>query len=101
MWFVGGGSGTDRAVPIKAEKVTLTVEKELVLDAAPLALAGESVGECSHFTARAEWLRAMSEFDAHGHILFMGKEYDLKIRFPGGHDPYHAEHRGHEKYHDE
>jgi len=101
VWFVGGGNDTHRAVPIEADKVTLTVEKELVLDAAPLVLAGESVGNCSHFAARAGWLGAMAEFTAHGHILFKGKEFDLTIRFPHGHDPHHGEHHGHEKSHHE
>ena len=97
LWFVGGGNDTNRAVPVKADKLTLTVEKELVLDAAPLVLAGESAGDCSHFTAQARWLSAMEEFDAYGRVLFKGQEYELHIHYPHGYDPHHG--HGHEHEH--
>ena len=102
LWFVGGGNDTHRAVPVKADKIRLTVEKELILDAAPLVLAGESTGNCSHFAAKTGWLGAMKEFEAHGHILFKGQEFDLIIHYPHGHDPHHGhEHESeHESRHD-
>lgn len=90
VWFVGGGNDTDRAVPIKADSITLTIEKELVLNASPLVLAGESDDNCSHFTARAGWLGAMSEFTAHGDVRFKGREFGLLIRYPHGYDPHHG-----------
>ena len=98
LWFVGGGNDTHRAVPIGADKVELIVKKKLVLDAAPLLLAGETEGDCSHFVARADWLSGMKEFTAHGDITFKGHEYELLIRYPDGYDPFHseAEHHGSE-----
>lgn len=98
LWFVGGGNDTHRAVPIKSDMVRLTVEKELVLDATPLALAGESEGNCSHFSTRAGWLAEMNEFTAHGRVQFKGQEFDLLIRYPDGYDPHHGE--GHEHSHE-
>ena len=97
LWFVGGGNDTHRAVPIKADNVRLIVEKELILDAAPLVLAGESEGNCSHFTARADWLGALKEFSARGRVMFKGQELDLVIRYPHGYDPHHG--HGHEREH--
>ena len=101
LWFVGGGNDTHRAVPIKADKVKLMVEKELILDAAPLVLAGESADNCSHFTAQAHWLVAMEEFSAHGRVLFKGQEYELHIHYPHGYDPYHGHAHEHEHNHHE
>lgn len=97
LWFVGGGNDTDRAVPIKADEIKLTIEKDLVLRADPLVLAGESQGSCSHFIAHCDWLSAMEEFAAHGHVLFKGQEFDLVIRYPQGYDPHHGP--GHEREH--
>ena len=99
VWFVGGGNDTHRAVPIKADSIKLTVEKELVLNAAPLVLAGESKGNCSHFTARAGWLGAMEEFTAHGDITFKGREFELLIHYPHGYDPHHGGEHEHEHEH--
>lgn len=90
LWFVGGGNDTHRAAPIKADRVKLTVEKELVLDAAPLALAGEGEGACSHFTAHCDWLGAMGEFVAHGQVRFKGQDFELVIHYPQGYDPHHG-----------
>jgi len=99
LWFVGGGNDTHRAVPINAGKVELVVEKKLVLDAAPLILAGETEGNCSHFLARADWLREMKEFTARGHILFKGREFELLIRYPEGYDPFHGGGEEHDSAH--
>jgi hypothetical protein len=98
LWFVGGGNDTNRAVPIQADTVKLTVEKDLVLEAAPLVLAGEKKGTCSHYTARAEWLSAMGDFTAHGRVLFKGQEFDLFLRYPEGYHPHHG--HGHAHQHD-
>jgi hypothetical protein len=99
LWFVGGGNDTDRAVPIKADKIRLTVEKELILNAAPLVLAGETEGNCSHFSAHCDWLGSMKEFVAQGHVMFKGQEFELSIRYPHGYDPHHG--HGHEHEHHE
>lgn len=99
LWFVGGGNDTHRAVPIKADEIKLTVEKDLVLQADPLLLGGESVGRCSHFAARCDWLGAMGEFAAHGNIVFKGREFDLLIRYPQGYDPHHGRDNQHEHTH--
>lgn len=101
LWFVGGGNDTHRAVPIKANKVKLRVEKELVLDAAPLVLAGEAEDNCSRFAAQCDWLGAMKEFVAHGHIQFKGQDFDLLIRYPHGYDPHHGHGHEHEHEHHE
>ena len=100
VWFVGGGNDTDRAVPVKAHDIRLTVEKELLLEAAPLVLAGESEDNCSHFTTNCEWLGAMDEFEAHGHVLFKGQEMELIIHYPEGYDPHHGDAAGHEHHHE-
>ena len=93
VWLVGGGNDTHRAVPIAADSIELTIEKKLVLDAAPLILGGESKGNCSHFEARAEWLPAIGEFIAHGEIRFKGREQKLLIHYPVGYHSHHdAEH---------
>jgi len=90
LWFVGGGNDTDRAVPIEADKVKLIVEKELVLDASPLVLAGEGKNSCSHFMVQAPWLASAGDFTAHGKIRFKGKEAELLIQYPEGYDPHHG-----------
>jgi len=96
-WFVGGGHDTDRSVPIKAEEIPLKVsvpgkgEMALVLKASPMKLAGEKVGHCSHFIAKADWLRDVREFEARGEVVFKGIRYELIIRYPEGYDPMHDE----------
>ena len=99
-WFVGGGHDTDRSVPIKAVEIPLKVtvpgkgEMVLVLKASPMKLAGEKVGHCSHFIARADWLRDVREFEARGKVAFKGTRHELVIKFPEGYDPMH----GHETH---
>lgn len=95
-WFVGGGHDTNRSVPIKAEVIPLKVtvpgkgEMALVLKASPMRLAGEKVGHCSHFVAKADWLRDVREFEARGEVVFKGIRHELVIKYPEGHDPMHG-----------
>jgi hypothetical protein len=104
VWFVGGGQDTDRSVRIKAAEIPLTVkipgqgQKKLVLKADPLKLAGEKVGSCSHFIARADWLKGVQEFEATGSIVIKGVKEKLIVHYPEGYDPLHKHgHKDHEK----
>ena len=71
-WFVGGGHDTDKSVRIPDAQIGLAVTFEgkpdatLTLLPEPLELAGETVGDCSHFTGAAEWLTEDAEFHALG-----------------------------------
>jgi len=91
-WFVGGGQDTNRAVRVSSDKIELTVflpdgtNKELLLTASPLNLAGEKNGDCSHFTAAAPWLSDIKTFQATGKINFKGKWQPLIIQYPEGYD---------------
>jgi len=104
-WFVGGGHDTDRSVRVKAREIPLKVrlpgkgEKTLVLKSAPMRLAGEKVGDASHFIARAAWLEGVKEFQAQGEINFKGVRRKLYIKYPEGYDPDH-EHQGREPGHE-
>jgi hypothetical protein len=95
-WFVGGGHDTNRSVPIKAAEIPLKVtvpgrgELALVLKAHPMKLAGEKVGHCSHFIAKADWLKDVKEFEARGEVVFKGIRHELIIKYPEGHDPAHG-----------
>jgi hypothetical protein len=95
-WFVGGGHDTHRSVPIKAVEIPLTVsvpgkaEKELALKADPMKLAGEKMGHCSHFLAKADWLRGAKKFEAWGEVEFKGIRHRLLIKYPEGYDPGHG-----------
>jgi len=89
LWFVGGGNDTDRSVPIDADEVRLVIQKEVIFKASPLALAGESKGNCSHFVAQAEWLDDIQPFSASGKVIFKGSEFDLIVHYPEGYDPHH------------
>lgn len=95
-WFVGGGHDTHRSVPIKAAEIPLTVsvlpgkgEMELVLKAAPMKLAAEKIGHCSHFVAKADWLRDVMGFEARGEVEFKGIRQKLRIKYPEGYEPGH------------
>jgi hypothetical protein len=85
-WFVGGGDDTHRSVPIKAAEIMLTVripgegERELVLKADPMKLAGEKTGHCAHFVGKADWLRDVKRFEARGDIEFKGIRQKLLIK---------------------
>jgi len=105
-WFVGGGQDTGRSVQIKAARIPLTVnipgqgQKRLVLKADPLELAGEKMGSCSHFVARADWLKEVKEFEANGSVVIKGVKEKLIIQYPEGYDPLHRPgHEGHGKEH--
>lgn len=95
-WFVGGGHDTDRSVPIGAAEIPLTViipgkkQEKLILKAAPMKLAGEKLGHCSHFIAEAEWLKSVKEFEAFGEVVFKGVRQKLVIKYPEGYDPIHG-----------
>ena len=101
-WFVGGGQDTGRSVQIKAAEIPLTInipsrgQKNLVLKADPLKLAGEKIGYCSHFVARADWLKEVKEFEARGSVVIKGIKEKLIIQYPAGYDPLHR--RGHEPH---
>jgi hypothetical protein len=100
-WFVGGGQDTGKSVQIKAAEIPLTInipsrgQKNLVLKADPLKLAGEKMGSCSHFIARAEWLKEVKEFEAKGSVVIKGIKEKLIIQYPAGYDPLHR--HGHEQ----
>ena len=91
-WFVGGGTDTGRAVRIKADKIGLNVflpdgtNKELVLSASPLKLAGENIGDCSHFQGEASWLKEAKSFQATWKIFFKDRWQPLIIQYPEGYD---------------
>jgi hypothetical protein len=95
-WFVDGGNNTHRSVPIQAEEVSLIVtfpdgsENTLLLKADPMTLAGEKSGYCSHFSARADWLKEVKQFEARGEIVFKGIRRPLIIKYPEGYDPEHG-----------
>jgi hypothetical protein len=94
-WFVGGGQDTGRSVQIEASRIPLTVtipgrgQKNLILEADPLKLAGEKMGYCSHFLARAGWLKELKEFEAKGSVVIKGVKESLIIQYPTGYDPLH------------
>lgn len=94
-WFVGH-QDTDRAVQVRAEEIPLTVtvpgtgEMTLVLKAAPMRLAGEKVGQCSHFIAKADWLRNVKKFRAKGEVEFKGIRQKFFIKYPEGFNPSHG-----------
>ncbi len=92
VWFVAGGSDTDRSVRIPDRSVRLQVqtkggEKTLVLHPTPLELAGEKVGDCSCFEGAAPWLGGLASFTARGQVTFRGKSAPLRIEYPKGYDP--------------
>lgn len=93
LWFVGGGADTGRAVTISDPFVTLEVtlpdgRKEILrLETSPLELAGEKVGDCSHFVGKAEWLKGIENFKARGEVDFRGAKRQLIIEYPQGYDP--------------
>jgi hypothetical protein len=104
VWFVGGGQDTDRSVQIKAAEIPLVVkipgqgQKKLILKADPMKLAGEKMGYCSHFVARADWLKGVKEFEATSSVVIKGVKEKLIIDYPEGYDPLHKHgHKDHEK----
>ncbi len=95
-WLVGGGHDTDRSVPIKAHEIRLTVtipgqeKRVLVLKADPIKLAGERIGQCSRFSARADWLKGVKKFVGQGRLVFKGVCHELLIKYHQGFDPGHG-----------
>lgn len=92
VWFVGGGPDTDKSVRIPDKTIGLNLKtgkgvRTLVLNPKPLELAGEKVGDCSHFEGRADWLRGLKEFTATAQITFRGGKTPLRIEYPEGYDP--------------
>ena len=105
-WFVGGGHDTNKAVRIPEKQIILSIkfgnseDRKLTLKAVPIVLAEETVGDCSYFEAKAEWLSSLKEFQAFGKAKVKGKIRDIEIHYPEGYDPDHEhEHKrehGHE-----
>jgi len=93
VWFVGGESQTDKAVRVSDKQIVLTVkpdggqEKALILEAKPIELAQEKVGDCSYFEGKADWLVGVKKFTATGKVNHTGKERPIKIEYPEGYDP--------------
>ena len=94
LWFVGGGTDTEKAVrvPDKEIALSLTLEGEktarpLVLKAKPNELAEETEGDCSRFVAKADWLTDVKKFIGTGTASFRGKQQDIRIEYPAGYDP--------------
>ena len=94
VWFVGGDNATTTSVRVKAKEIPLLVTTDggetvrpLTLTAKPLALAEETVGDCSHFTASAPWLKDAESFVAVGVVRVKGVLRVLRIDYPEGFDP--------------
>jgi len=96
VWFVGGGSDTGKSVRVKAKSIDLEIslpsgeKRVLRLLPSPLELAGETIGDCSHFEAKAEWLNGLESFDARGKVTFKGRQREIIIHYPEGYDPGHG-----------
>ena len=92
LWFVGGSDHTDRSVRVKETEINLKITTEdskiekLLLEAAPLELAEESIGDCSHFVGKADWLKDIKNFRGESEIIFKGKKMKLIIDYPHGFD---------------
>lgn len=98
LWFVGGGTETTKAVRVPDTSITLTTKAEngqaartLVLNAKPLVLAEEKLGDCSYFEGSADWLKDIKQFSATGSVNFKGVVTPLFIGWPVGVDPDEAE----------
>jgi hypothetical protein len=84
-YFLGGGHDINRLVQIKVEEIPLTVsvpgkgEMALILKASPMKLADEEMGHCSHFVAKADWLKDVEKFYARGEVVFKGIRQELVI----------------------
>jgi len=104
LWFVGGGSDTDKAVRIPDREFVLTITpkgsketKTLVLKAKPNEIAEETVGNCSHFEGQADWLKDVREFVASGSVIFKGRSQAIRVEYPSGYDPDEDKEAGKEK----
>jgi hypothetical protein len=92
-WLVGGENETGKSVRVPDTEIRLAVnlesgaEKTLVLEAKPIDVADEKVGDCSYFEGAADWLKSAGRFQALGTVHFKGKERKIEIRYPDGFDP--------------
>ena len=105
VWFVGGDGATTTAIRVTATEIPLLVTPDegvtiqgLTLVAAPMVLAEETVGDCSHFAATAPWLAAAKRFTAVGLVKFKGVVRVLRIDHPEGFDP---DHDGEDRHHED
>jgi len=93
LWLVGGENETGKAVRTADPAIELKVTADggktwsISLQPMPLELAGEKVGDCSHFEATADWLDGLKKFHAEGQVDFKGKKRAVKIDYPEGYDP--------------
>ena len=94
LWFVGGDGATTTSVRVAAKETPLLVTDDdgetvrpLTLKAAPLKLAEEAEGDCSHFIAQVDWLKDVESFTAVGLVKFKGVLRVLRIEYPEGFDP--------------
>ncbi len=94
LWFVGGGTDTEKAVRVPDKEIALSVTlagapaaKPLLLKAAPNELAEEKEGDCSHFEGAADWLNGAKKFTATGTVTFKGRKQAIRIEYPAGYDP--------------
>lgn len=92
-WFVGGGQDTNRSVRIPDKKIVLQIKttsveiRNLTLEARPIELAEEKVGNCSYFEGQAPWLAGLTKFTATAMVNFKGKQTPMRVEYPGGYDP--------------
>ncbi len=91
LWLVGGGNNTGASIRTSAEEIKFKCklknglkndEFDLILKAAPIELAEESIGDCSHFTGHHEKLAGKNiRFFANGKIYFKGKNIKVEIDY--------------------
>ncbi len=97
-WLVEGGQDTDKALRSSDSEIELSIALEdgqtrsLTLQAKPIELAGETVGDCSHFEAQADWLASVDHFEATGKVTVKGEMRDMVVHYPDGYDPDHEGH---------
>jgi len=102
LYFVGGHDKTTTSLPIAAESMELSIELEngsekiLVLDAKPMKLAGEKIGNCSRFEVADDFLKGITRFDASSEVEINGTLRTITIHYPEGYHPGHKEHEHHE-----
>ena len=95
LWFLDGGESTDRSIRITERSIPLSVitpngeRFEMNLFSEPLKLAGETVGNASHFVGKLSVLANLESFEAFGWAKFKGKMRPIHIVHPQGYDPDH------------
>ena len=89
LWFVGGGSDTEKAVRVPDKEIALSVTlegetaaKPIALKAKPNELAEEKEGDCSHFEGKADWLNGRQEVHRDGHRDVQRQEAGYSNRVP-------------------